>query len=232
MATAASQFCDLFSSLDKTEGPPETPQYEALIIHKVPENVHQINIGHQLKVILDFEDQKQEASAFLGREGGLEEFLSIVYTGEVSFLTEEAKIATALDLLSGGLSAEDLRVWPTWKLQELLEFLYFRIRALERSRRLTLAGSFASSLNKKKLPQSSESSTAKDAARPLSKLLIRSKQQKQQQVSAIPDLFHPQTRKPSWKVINEYGVDQPTVCLSKSTNIIYTFLLVLFTFEM
>lgn len=210
----ASQFCDLFSSLDKSEGPPEAPQYQTIIAHKVPENVHQINIGHQLKVILDFEDQKQEASAFLGREGGLEEFLSIVYTGEVAFLTEEAKIATALDLLSGGLSAEDLRLWPTWKLQELLEFLFYRIRALERSRRLTLAGSF--SLNKKKLPQSSESTTSKDA-RPLSKLLIRSKQQKQQQISAIPDLFHPQTRKPSWKMINEYGVDTPTVCL-----IIYT----------
>lgn len=209
--TVADAFCSLYDSLGNEEKE-EVPQYTSTKVHELPQSVLNKPLGHELQVLLDFEDQKQEASAFLGRDGGLQEFLSIVFTREVVFLTEEAKIATALDLLTGELSEQNLQQWPAWKLQELLEFLYFRVRALERSRRLTLAGKFDTNLNKKK---GSQTESKDPSARPLSKLLGTtskvSKTQKTQPFTAIPDLFHAQVRKPTWKVVGQYGVDSPTV---------------------
>lgn len=211
----AEQFCQIYKQLDKNEVRPDIPHYSSKLIHEPP--IQDFELGLQLEALLNFDDQKQAASLCLGREGGLEEFLSIVYTGDVVFLTDEAKLAKALDLLTGNLGDETLRDWPVWRLQELLEFLYFRIRALERSRRLPTALMLDGPAKKK----SQESTYAKlDPSKQIEAKITRAlgmgrnkgpRSTTSQPFSAVPDLFYPQSRKPSWKLVTDHGVAAPTV---------------------
>src|SRR3990167_9608826 len=211
VSTLGQQFCKFYEDLSKTEdNQPNIPVFTQEILHNAEKNNNQshLPLDPQFLALISFDDQKQEASAFLGREGGLEEFMSIVYSNEVIFLTEEAKTATALDLLSGALSEEEIKDWPSWRLQELEDFLSYRVRALERSRRLTQTGSFDPSLLRKSKLSNDHREGIKEG--PLSKFLGRTKPQKQP-YSAIPDIFTIQPRKPTWKLLQDNGVEAPTV---------------------
>jgi len=209
----AEQFCKIYSQLDKHEERPDIPHYSSAVLHESPG--FDTELGLQLAALLNFDDQKQAASLCLGREGGLEEFLSIVYTGDVVFLTDEAKLARALDLLSGSLTEEILKEWPVWRLLELLEFLYFRIRALERSRRLPTT--FIDPTAKKKPQEPSKLDPSKQLESKITRALGMARNKKPsntQPFSAVPDLFYPQSRKPTWKLVQDHGVSSPTLVAS------------------